>query len=354
MDRSLVTQRGAATLTIALALIMAITMLSYAVAYTANTEQRMTQNDQLRQDSLQAAEAGILYSLQWLGTQRPDWIEVEDRLLFSPSVPSLTTATRDSFAFNIVFEAEDDNDRFIHVTSDACAANTPEICSRISLYAKPISILTDKGERAPPLILDGCVTASSGQPRLLPDPASTNPVSAISSHSASCLDPTLLNLGTGRTIGNAFAPNQLWQQLFGISREEFQTLADAEDAAGVPDAERNYWLVAADDLNAGRWDRSLGSPEQPVILVVPASLGCPAFGGGAIIHGLVYIDASCDAGAPVWDNLEIFGALAIAGNSAQLSADVRITHIRYTAPAPPRLLPPLLGAVPVPGTWSDL
>ncbi len=353
-------QQGVASLTVALSLIIAISLLSYAVAHTANTEQRMTMNEQLKNDSLQAAEAGLLFGLDWLGSERElEWIAVEDQLLAHPATaPALSSASQDSFAINIVFEARDENDSYIQITSEASAAHTPEVSTRLRLYAKPISILTDHGERAPPLSIAGCLTHTSGQPRLLPDPTEANPVSLAIAESEHCLNKHLVNLGTGEARAHAFDEDKTWETFFAISPGEFQQFVEEEQTARIPDSQRNYWLADSHDLRAGRWTKNLGSPNQPIILVMPAALGCPKFGGGTTLHGLVYIEGDCgdndEHGSNSWGNVEIYGALVIASDSTQLSGNVRINHMRYARGKPSRILPPLLGAIPIPGTWSDL
>ena len=135
-----------------------------------------------------------------------------------------------------------------------------------------------------------------------------------------------------------------------VSRDEYARLATRDST--LPAERRRYWRVGPNTPGHATWRRSLGSPERPVVLVFPAETGCPRFGAGVRIVGLVFIDAACPQ--PLADRwLEIAGSLVINGDLALDAARVDLQHIQAVDPGRTRLALPVLRLVAVPGSWKD-
>lgn len=362
-DPSWPRQRGAATLLIGLVLVMVSVALAISVAHTAVLEQRMARNSLLASQSGEAASAGLGFGGAWLIRHRPDWIALpggEEIATPDRNPPGLSTGSGGEFAVNLTFERRAEWQGFIRVEATASPASAPEIEARVSQFLRPTGVLTHAGETAPPLLVDGCadVSAAGG---LYPEDANTPGagVAAATSADAACVVGTAGTLHGGVLAGEAFAPGALWSHVFSVGREELRMLAAEQAAAELPPEERDYWWAGAADLTAGDWRLDLGSPERPIVLIIPAELGCPRFTGGVRLVGVVLIEAEC-LGAPVWGDMRIYGTLALAGSVdfANLGPGSRLLHISHVPSAsmpsaPDRIEPPRLDILPLAGSWRD-
>lgn len=349
-------QRGAASLMIGLALIAAIVALAAGLGYTVALEQRMVRNTVLAAQTREAAIAGLGYTRAALAQARPAWMTVADGRELATTgggPPPLRTQAGDRFAVNIALERRPQWRGYIRAEVSAAPAADPEVEARVSQFLLPLGVLTAAGEEAPPLVVDGCADLSRASDLYPLDADSTAAGPALSSSAdAACTRIDDANLHGGTVHGNAFAPGTLWSRIMTVGRNEFRALAEAQAAAGVPPSQRDYWWATAADLTGGTWRTSLGSTRRPVVLVVPAELGCPAFGGGAQIVGLVLIEADC-SGGPVWGDLRLYGSLAVRGDFAGLGPTSRLFHMSHAAGAPRRIEPPPLGVVAFAGSWKD-
>lgn len=354
LDHQVSTQRGAATLLTCLALIIASIALAISVAHTATLEQRMARNSLLANQAQQAANAGLNFGGAWLKTQRPDWLTLPGGLeIATPTTnpPPMHSSSGDSFAINLTFERAPSWLGYILVRATASPTSAPEIESRVSQYLRPIGALTAAGETAPPLIVDGCAdlsTASDLYPSAADLPDAGPALSA--SGDTGCLYSGGTNLHGGTLQGEVFPVNGLWDYVFSVSRDELQALA-SEQIASLP-SQRDYWWATADDLIAGEWRQSVGSPQRPIILVIPTELGCPRFSGGAEIVGLIYIEADC-TGAPAWGDVYLYGSLVVTGQFNSLGPSSHLAQIGQLPGGPTHFEPPLLEVIQLAGSWKD-
>lgn len=354
LSRHASVQRGAATLLTCLALIIASIALAISVAHTATLEQRMSRNTLLANQAQQAANAGLNFGSAWLKIHRPDWLTLPGGLeIATPtaSPPAMHSSSGDSFAINLTFERAPTWQGYILVRATASPSSAPEIEAKVSHYLRPTGVLTAAAESAPPLIVDGCAdlsTASDLYPAAadLPD---AGPVLSASGD-AGCLHIGGTNVHGGTLQGEAFPSDGLWDYVFSISRDELQTLA-AEQVSVLPN-QRDYWWATEDDLSAGEWRQSVGSPQRPIILVIPAELGCLRFSGGAEIVGFIYIEADC-TGAPAWGDVYLYGSLAVTGQFNSLGPSSHLAHISQAPGASLHIQPPLLEVIQLAGSWKD-
>jgi hypothetical protein len=347
-------------LLIGLTLVMASVGLAISVAHTAVLEQRMARNSLLASQAAEAANAALGFGSAWLITHRPEWIAAPDGVeIATPdrNPPAMATDSGGAFALNLTFERSTEWQGFIRVAASASPAGAPEIEARVSQFLRPSGVLTDAGETAPPLLVDGCADVSAAGAIYPGADTSEAGLAVATSAEVACIVGTPGALHGGTLAGEAFAEGALWEHLFSVSREEFQSLAEEQAAPGLPATERDYWWATAADLVAGEWRLDLGGPERPIVLVIPAELGCPRFTGGVRIIGLVLIEAEC-LGAPVWGDTHIYGTLAVAGSVdfANLGPGSRLLHISHAPgvpPAPARIEPPRLDVLTLAGSWRD-
>lgn len=357
-------QRGAATLLIGLVLVMINTALAISVAHTTVLEQRMARNALLASQAAEAANAGFGFGSAWLMRHRPDWIAVPggpDIATPDRNPPGLSAGSGGDFAVNVTFERRAEWQGFIRVAATAVPASAPEIEARVSQFLRPTGVLTHAGETAPPLLVDGCADVSAGggiYPRGADTPEAGTAIATAAD--AACIVATAGALHGGTPVGGAFAAGTLWEHVFSVGREELQALAAEQAALDLPPAERDYWWADAADLSAGDWRLDLGSPGRPVVLVIPAELGCPRFTGGVRLVGVVLIEADC-LGAPTWGDVRIYGTLVLAGSVdfANLGPGSRLLHISHAPavaalpPVPAGIAPPILDVLPLAGSWRD-
>ena len=349
-------QRGAATLMICLGLIVACTALAISLAHTTTLEQRMARNTLLANQAQEAAVAGLNFGSAWLKRQRPDWVLTETgREIATPNdnPPALRSRAGDRFALNLTFERDALWRGYILVRSQASPASAVEIEARASQFVRPTSVLSVAGEAAPPLIVDGCADLSAASD-LYPADADTPDAGAalLSSGDSVCNQTGGASLHGGAVQGEAFVPGGIWNYVFSVSRDELEAIAVGQATPERPPGMRDYWWASADDLSAGEWRQSLGSAEQPVLLFVPAELGCPRFSGGAEIVGLVFIEADC-TGTPAWGEVRIYGSLVVNGQFASLGLGSRLFHIGELPGAPGRIELPPLDVTLLAGSWKD-
>lgn len=349
-------QRGAATLLIGLVLVMLSVALAVSVAHTTVLEQRMARNSLLASQSGEAANAGLGFGSAWLIRHRPAWIVLpggEEIATPDRNPPGLSTGSGGEFAVNLTFERRAEWQGFIRVEATAAPASAPEIEARVSQFLRPTGVLTHAGETAPPLLVDGCADVSAAG-AIYPAGADTPGAgpAVASSAEAACIAGGPLHGGT--LTGEAFAAGALWEHVFSVGRDELQALAGEQAAAELPHEERDYWWASAADLTAGDWRLDLGSPERPIVLVIPAELGCPRFAGGVRLVGVVLIEAEC-LDAPAWGDVHIYGTLALAGtvNFTNLGPGSRLLHISHAPGSPDRIEPPRLDVLTLAGSWRD-
>lgn len=318
----------------------------------------MARNTVLANQARQAALAGFNYGNAWLKTQRPAWIAQPNGVeIATPTSnpPAMTSSAGDRFAINVTFERRAEWAGYVRVEATAVPGSAPEIEARVSQFVRLSSVLTWAGETAPPLVVDGCADLSAASD-VYPLGADSDRVgnAVTTSADSACLRLGGANTHGGSLQGESFAAGELWDRLMSVDREEFQTLA-AEQSARDP-TQRDYWWATATDLVAGEWRRSLGSVERPIVLVIPTALGCPRFGGGAQIVGVVLIEADC-SGAPAWGDVHLYGSLGVSGVSGDfgsLGPNSRLFHIsQFPGGGPARIEPPPLDIVQLAGSWRD-
>lgn len=350
-------QRGAATLITAMALMMATSSMVLAAVHAQLLNSRANANARASVLDYLLADAGVDYAihhlqgqfqnLQW--TRSANGTEITRASLPAAWLNRLDVEDRQ---LRLTLSRSQQRPSIIDLSARVFDRSSQKLRLEIHLWVRPLSLLSPAGEQAPPLVLDGCIQAIAGQPDLYPErPGVTSRAPAIwSSQKAGCHHLTGLDRHQGRVIGQRFRPGTLWQSLFSVSPEAFRQLA-AEDAGKSP-PRRRYWLASAAALKNGLWTRSIGTPRQPVVLVFPASLGCPSIAAGVAIYGLVFYETACTSGNnPIQG--EIYGTLAINGSLGVYSQALTLAHISRASSPQPFLSYPILQVPRLPGTWRD-
>ena len=352
-------QKGAATLVVAMALLMGATTWLLSSVRTQWLARRVNANeiDMVRQrlwldSAFDLAVDAVAKDYRTWAWQPTNTQGEEQYVLPLP----LDTIIRDDPGQPPLLATLTRSTRLPHLlhlrASIAVTGNTPSgmIAEQI---VRPFGILSPAGEAAPPLVVDGCIRQIENSPDLFPadGPDNTTGPAMWSSRPAGCHVLERLDVHGGAVIGNRFRPGSLWRLLFTVSPEEFARLADDERASQPDEARRRYWWVRPTDLTGGRWSASLGSPESPVALVFPRDLGCPPIVRGTRLVGIVVYEGNCSAQSQVAGH--IYGTLALAGTLGSYSESLKLAHVSRLDASVPDLQFPVLSVLRLPGTWKD-
>lgn len=352
-------QRGAATLITVMALMMATTSLLLTAVNAQFLNSRIDGNAQGSVRDYLLAEAGLDYAIEYIKADyyRIGWSgsngnkETTHPVITSQWLSLLDTQSR---RVALSLSRSPHHPSFIEVSSQVIDSISNRSRLVISQITRPLGILSPAGEKAPPLVLDGCIVAVTGFPDLYPEiPAGNIPVPAIwSSRQAPCQPHANLDLHQGTVTHQRFRSGELWKFLFSVDRVEYRKLVNDEITQNINTKQRRYWLVSASDLQSKQWTTSLGSSQQPVVLVFPASLGCPAITAGTTIYGIVFYHADCaSTNHPIKGN--IVGTLAISGSLSIYSEHLDLAHISRASNQQHGLEFPILKIPRLAGTWQD-
>jgi hypothetical protein len=346
-----VKQRGAASLLIALVLMMAITLVTLSVANTQLNEQRLSSSSGWHTRLAMQAKSGWHEAVVLLLDQYEtlDWSTTpEGKLLHQrmhdhadQSIHTLTNLTR-----------APDTDWLVDVTTTAQRNDGSKLAANYHQWVRLLGVLTPAFESPPPLVINECPLSSPlGDIRPLHSDSDSAGTSIQLTGPDSCATLAGLDLHAGMLLHQP-VDNPLWSEIFSISEESFATLAESD--RGLPENQRRYWQVEPAELIANRWTRSLGSTSQPVALYFPPSLGCPQFADGVHIVGIVYMERAANCTQPLAvTRLQVSGSLIVSGPVDTGSAELQLNHIQNEDTRMTRLAFPALRAVPVPGTWRD-
>lgn len=250
-----------------------------------------------------------------------------------------------------------------------------------------------QGGSAPaPLIINGCISGTTGTPDICPDQGSGSPCPLVSTPGtpgtailnlllrdvnndgvindadrAACLSTGHLNLHGGVIVYPEFPPtpapcntNASWTTLFGdIPKTLIQEMSNIQASAGLSQSTTPkrtvYWI----DSTAPFHD-DLGSAEEPVIVVFSSAActpNCPAINGNPSIYGTVYLDTGCDATrANGWGGGKVYGTVAFESGMSNLNANTLLQFNPRATGAQPPPLPPGADATRVQrlaGSWKD-
>ena len=344
-------QQGSATLLVALALVMALTVVTLSVARSQLVEQRIANNHHWQTRLFLLSEAGLAKGAQLLSGNAPQlhWQPLRgaageiSRVQLSGSAPATTT--------QLSLGRADTDAAFVLLEASSTHADVAGMRVTTRQLLRPLSLLTPLGESAPPLVVNGCLAAGpdSLEVRPLHGDTDTAADAVWLDSSRPCDSAAILDSHRGN-IAHRPLGEDLWPTMLSVDRQRFADLA--EQQADLPTQQRSYRLATPEDLATGRWLQSSGTPENPVALYFPAEVGCPEFGPGVRIHGLVFIDSDC-AGPIPNHALELYGSLMINGNLDTGAGKLRLNHIQAAGKGHSRLRFPVLRSIPVPGTWKD-
>jgi hypothetical protein len=344
-------QGGSANLLVALVLMMAMTLLTLSVAHTQLTETRMAGNERwhARLASIAESEWQEATSVLTDPLQQLVWApSPEGNMLMSQLV---SAATAEGLTTTLAYRRTHSDSPLVAIQVITGLASSMGISGRISQTVRLLTVLSPLAETAPPLVINGCLTIVPANLTIRPSGSDTAAAGDALWHygGASCPAFAAIDLHGGE-IARKPLENSLWSSFFSISQDEYARLARLDLA--LPAAQRRYWWIEPSTLTSGKWSRSLGSEDQPVVLYFPPATGCPRFAAGVRIFGVVFIDTACPQ--PLASRtLEIVGSLVINGSATTGHATIQLNHIQTADRRQTRLSLPAVKIVKVPGSWKD-
>ena len=343
-------QRGAASLLITLVLIMTTSLITLAVARTQLDEQHIASNDSWHTRLFLQAEAGLAQGMDQLpgNFDSMDWLPDTGNSIFTNHTG--INSGQPAITSELVFSHATATDRHVKIQSVSRRNDASAIQVSISQQIRLLSILTPAAESAPPLVLNGCLASLTSGLDIRPQDADTDQAGEAVWFNKAAPCPALASIDRHNgTLAEKNMAGDLWSKIFSVSREEFLALSANEQA--LPPQLRRYW-VAQDSVTGMHWDLSLGLADRPVALYFPAASGCPEFGPGTLIYGVIFIDTECNEPVAGY-NFTVFGMLVVNGSLNPGNADINLNHIQIADILQSRLDFPILRGVRVPGTWRD-
>jgi hypothetical protein len=342
-------QCGAASLLVALVLVMASTLITLTVAHTHLVETRISGNEDWHRRLLYGAESAWEQASATLVSRLANtkWTNRDGNMLIGQDAP---VRTGNGLETHVLYRRADASDPFVHIQASAGSGASDSLAVVVSQRVRLLSVLSPLAESAPPLVINGCLYGAGA--------VEVNPANSVGAVAAdalwqyrarACPAGIMQDLHGGRTVTRS-TQHSLWETFFSITPDAYERLAASELV--LPASQRRHWQARSEPGTRLVWNQSLGSAEAPVVLHIPDAAGCPQFAAGVRIFGFVFIDASCVE--PLADHrLDIIGTLVVDGNINTGHALIRLQHIGNVDSRQTRLSLPILRTVRVPGDWRD-
>jgi Tfp pilus assembly protein PilX len=393
-------QQGMATLLVTSILAMIMGVMAMTTAQTGLMEQRITGNDLRAREVQEAAEAGLEYGVAW-GKKNPipNSVTCASGSLPTGCPSALTTvsgsSTGETYGYTLTYTKGTDA---IKVTSTArgVADNTITAVSEAWIKQIPVGLFDLGATMPPPWVIAGCITtAATGTPATFVLDAGGNAVITGSSANATCLPQGHLDVttwaddnGNGikdsgeEDVATSFnrgsfsgcpSTNCSWNHVFNMRLQDAKDLAT--DAGHVynnsipcgpaSSAPSIYMINNSGPINSGDISGScsgvgvdsttIGAPNQPIILIIPSSAGCPKFNGGITIYGIVYMETPSACASNGWGGATVYGSVIWEGDVDKPNANSEFIEVDWEDDGDLNTVFNLGmdDATRIPGTWKD-
>ena len=375
------------TLLFGLMLLIGAGILAFSSARTGVVEQRIATNEQQSILAQQAAQAGLDYALAWLGTQvwRPG-----DAV---PSVPDLSAEDGQRFRIELQFSRRANA---VCVRSRASSDQDPglESIARECFTQTGLFDVAPETRAPPPLVLAGCLEEPLEPSELWRLDEDAPAILSGRAADADCLPQGQLAVGVwnDRNADRVLTPDEkgpsadleraridgcpgahcVWNRVFALPLDEAKRRAETAGhvfadripcgateppglylihVSGTIDALRLSGFCAED---VGVDSRTIGTPDQPILLIVPSEAGCPRFAPDIRVHGIVYYESGTACAGQGWGGARLQGAVLWEGDVQAPALDSVFIETDWgAASALNTAFQVIDGAIRVPGTWRD-
>jgi hypothetical protein len=352
-------QSGVATLAVALLLLIATSIMTFALARTSLLEQRILQNELRAAEAFHRAEAVLERGLLDLHHTRMPGLAwqngaagQENAALDLAGLALPAAASGEGYQYTLGVQRAAGAPDFLELTAGTQGAGGSG--AQVRQYVLARRALS---RELPPMLLDGCLPEVGNGLQF--QPAQQDPVAIATTRpnpAGACIDAALLDLQGGVIEEGHAGAGALWDALFDLDKAEHRQRAEEERLAvfhqELAAHQRGYYRV--DDI-ATDWPDHFGSAEHPVWILFSAAADCPALDDGLVIHGIVYyetgVSGECDAAA--WGMVTIYGSLLVEGDLRNLGAGSRFHHYEQARPEGLAANLKPLRVARIPGTWRD-
>ncbi|OQK16828.1 hypothetical protein AU255_02685 [Methyloprofundus sedimenti] len=390
-------QQGAATILVALILMMIMAIMTLTISRTGMLEQQLVGNDIRAREAQEAAEAGLEYAIAW-GTENPIASSMTCTSANETDCPTFAqvTGSTSSEAYNYTLTFTKGADA-IKVTSVSQGATDTTISATSETWIKQIadSLFGDGDTMPEPWVIAGCITsAPTGNPGTFILGSSHNAVVSGTSSNAACLPQGHLDV-TNWTDTNgdgvkdsgeegASAPfntglfsgcpatDCAWDYAFKMSLVDAkQKATDAGHVYGGsipcgPSGSPGIYIINnGGPINSGDISGScsgtgvdnatIGEPGKPIVLIVPTSAGCPKFNGGVTIYGIVYYESTTACASQGWGGATVYGSVIWEGDVDKPNANTEFIEVDHGSGSSLNdvFQMSIDDATRIPGTWKD-
>lgn len=373
------------TLLFGLLLLIGAGILVFSAGRTGVVEQRIANNARQGIEAQDAAEAGLEYARAWLA-QNP-WKSG----MPITAAPARKTIGGETYDLSLDFSA---------TGTDICVTSWASARSDNALSAMAQACFTQHGlfgaspttTMPPPMVLSGCFRAPPESSEIYVREDAGIAVASGEAATAACLPRGSLMAHTWTDhngnrvlapaekgpsmdlrrghIGDCSDDHCAWNAVFDLPFEEAVQLAKDADhdfsttipcgaatAPGIYLIEHSGSIDALDidgacPAEAGVDARTIGSPTNPVLLIVPSGAGCPAFSDHISVYGIVYFEQPCPT--QTWQGARIHGSLIWEGDAVPPAPGSTLVETDYGAGgALNATFQVVIDASQTPGTWRD-
>jgi len=393
-------QQGASTLIVVMVLAIIMGIIALTTARTGLMEQKITGNDLRAREAQEAAEAGLEYGVAWAQKNEiPNDITCSSGSLPTGCPTALTTVTGSSTGetYNYVLTYDVGTDS-VRITSEAkgVADNSISAISETAIKQIPIELFELGLPMPPPWVLAGCIiNAPTGTPDMFVlNSTSVAVATGSSTDLTTCLPQGHLGVATWNDdnangvmdpgeegaatsfnrdrFSGCPSPNCAWRSQFKMDLEEAKN--KATDAGHVYSASipcgpatsspsiyiiENGGPINSADMSGsctgtGIDDNTIGAPNSPILLIVPAVNGCPRFDGGITIYGIIYYESTTACAANGWGGAIVHGSVIWEGDADRPNSNSQFIEAHYNNNNLNEVFNMGIDdATRIPGTWKD-
>lgn len=411
-------QRGMATMLLIIVLMIVMAVVALMVGRKGLFEQQLAGNEIRGREVQEAAEAGLEFGVAWAASNAIQWVGNSMICPGAVGCPVMAdinaTGTGETYTLtSLVYSRSDTTSEYVKITALANgggAGGDNTIEAQSSVYIKPGGLLSSEGKLPPPLVLDGCLTSTTGTPDIYPswndingngnrddnewadangngvvDPGEWTDTDGngvvdnemgeaiITSQpdyvggdycldycgpgGGSCpattdTDKSHLDLHNGTLNNDEAFPDKDGDGEGTIWEYYFDvTIAEYQAVASttLSTAGGPYYLTGTGNRPGGTY----GSLANPVIIV--SENGCPKFNGNTTVYGIVlFLEENGCVSDPMngWGNVTIYGSIGANGGVHKMNANLEIhgvgdgSGLNVINEIP-------INASKLPGTWND-
>lgn len=390
-------QEGATTLLVVLVLLMVMGTVTLTTLRSGIMEQQIVGNDIRAKEAQEAAEAGLEYALAW-ASDHPIAYSMSCSSANEVNCPTFTqivgSTSSDSYNNTLRFVKGVNSIKVVAVSQGA-ADRATTATSEAFIRQVPKRLFGLGKQMPPPLVSAGCLTNTQGNPDIYLLNTANTAASSGTGGTSGCLPQDSITTATWRDSngnrikeasenGNATTYNRAmfpgcpslhcaWDYYFEMDLVDAKQVAiqvgnvyTATLPCGRPDASPSIYIIKRTGLIEGGHitgncaaegvdNDTIGTPNYPVLLIVPSAFGCPKFSADITLHGILYYESDTACGTDGWGGLNVHGSVIHEGDANNFDALINFIEIDHGLgdALNIRFQMDIDFVTRIPGTWKD-